>query len=52
VTQIKTKFWIAEEEQNDLFQAAKLIMKLLDDQQLLTNSSFNIPCTAVTPSKQ
>jgi predicted acylesterase/phospholipase RssA len=52
VTQIKTKFWIAEEEQNDLFQAAKLIMKLLDDQQLLTDSSFNIPCTAVTPSKQ
>ena len=52
VTQIKTKFWIAEEEQNDLFQAAKLIMKLLDDQQLLTDSSFNIPCTVVPPSKQ
>jgi predicted acylesterase/phospholipase RssA len=52
VTRIKTKFWIAEEEQNDLFQATKLIMKLLDDQQLLTDSSFNIPCTAVTPSKQ
>jgi predicted acylesterase/phospholipase RssA len=51
VTQIKTKFWIAEEEQNDLFQAAKLIMKLLDDQHLLSDSSFNIPCTAATPSK-
>jgi hypothetical protein len=46
VTRIKTKFWIAEEEQNDLFQAAKLIMKLLDDQHLLSPSSFNIPCAS------
>jgi NTE family protein len=46
VTRIKTKFWIAEEEQNDLFQAAKLIMKLLDDQHLLSSSSFNIPCAS------
>jgi hypothetical protein len=52
VTQIKTKFWIAEEEQNDLFQAAKIIMKLLDDQHLLSDSSFSIPCTVATPSKQ
>jgi len=44
VTQIKTKFWIAQEEQNDLFLAAKLIMKLLDDKQLLTEGSFQIPC--------
>jgi hypothetical protein len=44
VTQIKTKFWISEEEQNDLYQAAKLIMKLLDDKQLLSDPSFQIPC--------
>src|SRR5688572_8901312 len=43
VTQIKTKFWIAEEEQNDLFQAAKLIMKMLDDEKLLADSSFKVP---------
>ena len=35
VTQIATKFWISDGEQNDLFQAAKLTMKLLDDQHLL-----------------
>jgi len=46
VTQIKTKFWISEEEQNDLYQAAKLIMKLLDDKQLLSNPSFKIPCAS------
>jgi predicted acylesterase/phospholipase RssA len=51
VTRIKTKFWIAEEEQNDLFQAAKIIMKLLDEQHLLSDSSFTIPCTAATPTK-
>lgn len=46
VTQIKTKFWISEEEQNDLFQATKLIMKLLDDKQLLSDPSFQIPCAS------
>ena len=51
VTQIKTKFWIGEREQNDLFQAAKLIMKLLDDQQLLSEASFKIPCGSGPPSK-
>jgi len=51
VTQIKTKFWIAEEEQNDLFQAAKLIMKLLDDKHLLSDSSLMVPCTVAIPSK-
>jgi len=46
VTQIKTKFWISEEEQNDLYQAAKLIMKMLDDKQLLSDPSFKIPCAS------
>jgi len=51
VTQIKTKFWISEEEQNDLFQAAKLIMKLLDDKQLLSDPSFKIPCASGSAQK-
>jgi len=46
VTQIKTKFRISEEEQNDLFQATKLIMKLLDDKHLLSDPSFEIPCAS------
>ena len=44
VTRIKTKFWLADGEQNDLFQAAKVIMKLLDDKQLLSEPSFKVPC--------
>jgi predicted acylesterase/phospholipase RssA len=51
VTRIKTKFWVSKEEQDDLFRAAKLIMKLLDDQHLLSDSSFNIPCTKEPVSK-
>ena len=39
VTRIKTKFWLADGEQNDLFQAAKVIMQLLEDKQLLTEPS-------------
>lgn len=44
VTRIKTKFWIDPEEQNDLFKAAKLVMKDLDDRQLLTGSAFATRC--------
>lgn len=44
VTQIKTKFWLSQGEQDDLYQAAKLLMKLLDDGQLLSDTSFTIPC--------
>src|SRR5215831_7649276 len=51
VTRIKTKFWIGEEEQNDLFHAAKDLMKLLDDRQLLTEPSFKNSC-AVAPTKK
>jgi predicted acylesterase/phospholipase RssA len=46
VTEIKTKFWIAEEEQNDLFQAAKLIIKLLDDKHLFSDASFKVTCAS------
>jgi NTE family protein len=45
VTQIKTKFWVSQEEQNDLFQAAKLLMRLMDDQKLLEEESFKNVCT-------
>lgn len=44
VTQIKTKFWLSEQEQDDLYRAARVLMKLLDDRQLLADTSFTIPC--------
>jgi hypothetical protein len=44
VTQIKTKFWIGEEEQNDLFAAAKLLMKSVDKKKLLTEESLKMSC--------
>ena len=44
VTQIKTKFRIGEEEQNDLFRAAKLLMKRIDDKKLLTEESLKTSC--------
>lgn len=46
VTKIKTKFWIAKEEQDDLYQAAEVIMKMLDDEGLLAESSFKTSCAA------
>jgi NTE family protein len=51
VTQIKTKFWLSKEEQDDLFQTAKILMKLLNDQHLLSEESFQVPCSVVTASK-
>jgi predicted acylesterase/phospholipase RssA len=44
VTRIKTKFWIGEDEQDDLFTAAKLLMKSVDDKKLLTEESLKISC--------
>jgi predicted acylesterase/phospholipase RssA len=44
VTRIKTKFWVSREEQDDLYQAAKQLMKFLDDRNLMTEESFQIPC--------
>ncbi|MER3424004.1 MAG: hypothetical protein C4293_13035, partial [Nitrospiraceae bacterium] len=44
VTRIKTKFWISAEEQNDLFLAAKLIMKELENETLLPDGSFKTEC--------
>ena len=51
VTQIKTKFWLSDGEQNDLFQAAKVIMELLDDKQLLSEPSFKVPCGSGSAQK-
>jgi len=44
VTRIKTKFWIGEDEQNDLFAAAKVLMKQVDDKKLLTEESLKTSC--------
>jgi NTE family protein len=51
VTQIKTKFWLSEEEQNDLFQAAKVIMQLLDAKHQLSESSFKPSCASEPTQK-
>ena len=44
MTRIKTKFWIGEDEQNDLFAAAKALMKQVDDKKLLTEDSLKTSC--------
>jgi hypothetical protein len=46
VTRIKTKFWIGEDEQNDLFQAAKMLMKEIDAKKLLAEESLKMSCAA------
>jgi predicted acylesterase/phospholipase RssA len=51
VTQIKTKFWIAEDEQNDLFQAAKVLMKQVDEKKLLTEESLKTSCAVENVEK-
>jgi NTE family protein len=48
VIKIKTKFWISEEEQADLFKAAKLILKELGDSHLLPDNSFKTLCARTT----
>jgi len=52
VTQIKTKFWIGEDEQNDLFTAAKLLMKRVDEKHLLTEESLKLSCAVETTEKK
>ena len=51
VTRIKTKFWVSDGEQNDLFQAAKVIMQLLDNNHLLEESSFKVRCGSAPAQK-
>jgi len=51
VTQIKTKFWIGEDEQNDLFTAANLLMKQVDEKKLLTQESLKLSCAVEKDGK-
>jgi len=51
VTQIKTKFWIGEDEQNDLFTAANLLMKQVDEKKLLTEESLKLSCAVEKDGK-
>lgn len=44
VTKIKTRFRISKEEQDDLFQAARQIMRDLEEQKLLPDASFKAQC--------
>jgi predicted acylesterase/phospholipase RssA len=44
VTGIKTKFWVSEAEQADLYAAARLIMKELDEAALLPGPNMKIEC--------
>ena len=44
VTRIKTKFWVSQEEQTDLFTAAKLLVKELEDSHLLPDASVKTKC--------
>jgi hypothetical protein len=44
VTRIKTKFWLSEEEQADLFKAAQVIMEELEASRLLPDTSFKSKC--------
>ena len=52
VTQIKTKFWIGEEEQNDLFEAAKQLMQRVDKKKLLTEESLKLSCAVEHAEKK
>lgn len=44
VTRINTKFWLSKEEQDDLFMAAKLLVKELEDDQLLPGPDWKPTC--------
>ncbi len=52
VTRIKTKFWIGEDEQNDLFEAAKLLMQQVDKNKLLTEDSLKLSCAVENAGKK
>jgi predicted acylesterase/phospholipase RssA len=44
VTTIATKFWVSQEEQADLFQAAAVLFKEMDARHLLPGTSFKTTC--------
>ena len=43
-TRINTKFWLSKEEQDDLFMAAKLLVKELEDDRLLPGPDWKPAC--------
>ena len=43
-TNIETRFWVSEEEQADLFTAAKLIVKELEEEHLLPDAAMKTVC--------
>jgi predicted acylesterase/phospholipase RssA len=43
-TRISTKFWVSKEEQDDLFMAAKLLVKELEDDRLLPGPDWKPAC--------
>jgi NTE family protein len=44
VTEIKTKFWIGKDEQDDLYRAVRVVMKKLDEQRLFAEESLKPQC--------
>jgi predicted acylesterase/phospholipase RssA len=48
-TRIKTKFWVSEEEQRDLFEAAHVLIKEMEQKDLLPKADFKTQC-AVRPA--
>ncbi|MEP6886913.1 MAG: hypothetical protein ABI945_01175 [Nitrospirales bacterium] len=43
-TRINIKFWLSKEEQDDLFMAAKLLVKELEDDRLLPGPDSKPTC--------
>jgi predicted acylesterase/phospholipase RssA len=52
VTEIKTKFWIGQDEQEALYRAAAAIMKELDDQRLFSEESLQPQCATSREAAQ
>ncbi len=48
VTRIKTKFWVSEDEQRDLFDAARVLLQEMEKNRLLPAADFKTEC-AVQP---
>jgi hypothetical protein len=53
VTSIATKFWVSQEEQTDLFQAAAVVMKEMDERHLLPDAnSLKTTCEGRPPASE
>ncbi len=51
VTRIKTKLWVSQQEQDDLFTAAKLLVAELGEKKLLPDDSMKTSCQPKPPLK-